>query len=80
MNVADRTKQYMSDVAFRSPFLLYIPGVVAAAMHGPPEGVVFSDLLHFSAQLDDQVFFMKLAVIVSVYCLKLIVEHCSCRT
>lgn len=56
MNVADRTKQYMSDVAFRSPFLLYIPGVVAAAMHGPPEGVVFSDLLHFSAQLDDQVF------------------------
>ena len=29
----------MSDLAFRRPTLLYLPGLVAAEMRGPPEGL-----------------------------------------
>ena len=35
-----RTRQYMSDVSFREPILLYLPGAVAAEMTSPPEGAI----------------------------------------
>ena len=37
----------MSDIGFRSPVLLYLPGIVAAEMQEPPEGLAVTPCHNF---------------------------------